>query len=88
MIDDGRPHDIVEEVAARITVRMGWNLIRDPEGWRRREKDQMDHWLQVRTTREPAPPPKLRGSSEGYVLPEWLREAQELPDEPFDPDSI
>lgn len=53
LIQAGRAHDIVEEVAARITVRDGWRVIRDQEGWRRRERDKLERWVEVRTTRRP-----------------------------------
>lgn len=52
MIAEGRAQEVVEEAAARITVRDGWHSL-DPEQWRDREHALMTRWLRVRTTREP-----------------------------------
>lgn len=51
--EEGRVHDIVDEHTARMTVH-GWpKLIRDREGYRRREREKIDRWIEVRTTCKP-----------------------------------
>lgn len=52
----GQVAEIVEEAAARLTVRgafrrFGWAL--DPERWREHEHERIRRWLEVRTTRTP-----------------------------------
>jgi hypothetical protein len=49
MFEDGRAQEVVEEVAARITVRAGWHGL-DPERWRQHEHERMARWLEIRTT--------------------------------------
>lgn len=46
MIQDGRAVDVIEELAARLTVR--GHLV-DPEKWRELPHAQMTRWLEVRT---------------------------------------
>ena len=55
LIEQGRHHEVVEELAARMTVRDVWATL-DPERWRRHEHERMARWLQVRTTCEPIDP--------------------------------
>lgn len=83
MAEEGRAHDIVEELAARMTVREGWRML-DPEEWRRHEHEKMARWLQVRTTCSPIPPSERRARR-----PSQTPDAEDAtPDEPFDPDDI
>jgi hypothetical protein len=56
MIAEGRAQDVVEEMAARMTVRDGWGSMLDPEDWREREHNLMDRWLEVRTDCRPIHP--------------------------------
>lgn len=88
LASQGRAAEIVEEAAARITVRGGWRLGVDPETWRMHEHERVAKWLDIRTTREPAPPHRPHGPDPDYVEPEWLREMRELPDEPLDLDDL
>ena len=55
LIEEGRQWEIVEGVAARITVRDNWHHL-DPEQWRRREHGLMARWLKVRTDFRPVDP--------------------------------
>lgn len=88
LASEGRGAEIVEEHAARMTVH-GWpKLIRDPEGYRQRERERLDRWLEVRTAREPAPPHKPHRPDPNYTEPEWLREIRQLPDEPLNLDDL
>jgi hypothetical protein len=48
LVADGRAGEIVEEVAARITVRDRWMML-DPEPWREHEHERIARWLEVRT---------------------------------------
>jgi len=49
LISAGREWEVVEGVAARLTVRDGWHLA-DPESWRDHEHERMARWLEIRTT--------------------------------------
>ena len=54
---EGRIDEIVEEAAARITVYGNFERFRlDPERWRRHEREKLQRWLEVRTTRATAGP--------------------------------
>lgn len=55
LISQGRADEVVEELAARMTVRDAWHGL-NPEEWRRREHDLMQRWLKVRTTSRPIEP--------------------------------
>lgn len=50
IIEGGGSWEVVEEVAARITVRGGWSVL-DPGRWRQREHGKIGRWLEVRTIR-------------------------------------
>lgn len=52
LIDAGSAGDVVEELAARMTVRDGWHML-DPDRWRQHEHERMARWLEVRTTCQP-----------------------------------
>jgi hypothetical protein len=53
LISEGRDWEVVEALAARMTVRGGWHML-DPEGWRQREHERMARWLSIRTDCRPA----------------------------------
>jgi hypothetical protein len=53
---EGRADEIVEEAAARLTVYGTFRRFKfalDPERWRQHERERIQRWLKVRTTREP-----------------------------------
>ena len=54
-IDAGRSQDIVEEHAARLTVRDGWHTL-DAERWRKHEHLRMELWIELRTQCRPVEP--------------------------------
>lgn len=47
----GKAGEIVEEIDARITVRVGWLGGINPDRWRKNEAGRLARWLEVRTTR-------------------------------------
>lgn len=53
MAAEGRAHDIVEEIHARMIVRgnfdRGIGRLLDPETWRIHELARIDRWMEVRT---------------------------------------
>ncbi len=55
LIEAGRQWDVVEALAARMTVRDRW-LHLDPEDWRQNEHALMERWLRVRTDCRPPTP--------------------------------
>jgi 3-methyladenine DNA glycosylase AlkD len=57
LIQSGSQWDVVEGVAAHITVRGGW-FMTDPETWRAKEHVLMARWLEIRTTCRPAATPE------------------------------
>ena len=64
MLEQGRQWEIVEAVAAGITVRDHWSVL-DPEQWRRHEHELIGRWLAVRTTCEAIEPHGRRNRSSG-----------------------
>jgi len=83
MAAEGRAHDIVEELAARMTVRDTWHKL-DPEHWRERAHEHMQRWLDVRTTSAPTEPqaPPIEPLSPTRSGPVDDPD-EETPDEPF-----
>lgn len=53
LIEAGLHWDVVEAVAARITIKGDWDDA-DPKGWRQREHALMERWLVIRTDRRQA----------------------------------
>jgi hypothetical protein len=85
MIAEGRQWDIIEELAASMTVRGSWKRgvgkMVDPERWRKREHAHMARWLELRTDCQPIPP-------DLDAQRERVRPAHAIPATPFDPYSI
>jgi len=56
LIEAGRQWEVVEALAAQMTVQRRRWLWFDPERWRKREHGLIGRWLEVRTTCRPTTP--------------------------------
>jgi hypothetical protein len=85
LIDEGREWEVVEALAAQMTVRNGWHSL-DPERWRRNEHENITRWLEVRTTCETKA--QDENHDRGGTGDAWPPPNDLPPDEPFDPRDI
>lgn len=84
LIAEGCGWDVVEELAARLTVRGTSRLIRDMERWRRREHNLMERWLRVRTNCTRLPSESRRTARQFPQRDRVDNTIASTPDEPFD----